>query len=58
MLKSKTRCFSKGSIIADSQEAANGLMVITSGQVYMPSVFPIITIATFSSFTQDRLLPN
>jgi hypothetical protein len=33
MLRSKTLCFSKGSIIADSQENASGLMVITSGQV-------------------------
>ena len=33
MLRSKTLCFSKGSIIADSQEDAKGLMVITSGQV-------------------------
>ena len=33
MLRSKTQHFSKGSIIADSQETAKGLMVITAGQV-------------------------
>jgi CRP-like cAMP-binding protein len=33
ILKSKTRYFSKGSIIADSGEDAKVLMVITSGQV-------------------------
>ena len=32
-LRSVTKCFSKGSIIADSGEQARGLMVITSGQV-------------------------
>jgi len=32
-LRSETQCFSKGSIIADSNEEAKGLMVITSGQV-------------------------
>jgi hypothetical protein len=30
-LKSKTKYFSKGSIIADSREPAKGLMVISSG---------------------------
>ncbi len=33
MLRSETRYFSKGSIIADSSEDSKGLMVITSGQV-------------------------
>ncbi len=33
MLRSETRYFSKGSIIADSSEGSKGLMVITSGQV-------------------------
>jgi hypothetical protein len=33
VLRSETRYFSEGSIIADSREAATGLMVITSGQV-------------------------
>jgi hypothetical protein len=33
LLKSETRCYSQGSIIADSREEARGLMVITSGQV-------------------------
>jgi hypothetical protein len=32
-MKSSTKYFSKGSIIADSREASNGLMVITSGKV-------------------------
>ncbi len=31
ILKSKTKYFSKGSIIADSREPAKGLMVISSG---------------------------
>jgi hypothetical protein len=33
ILKSKTKYFAQGSIIADSHEAAKGLMVITSGYV-------------------------
>jgi hypothetical protein len=33
LLKSKTKHFSQGSIIADSHEPAQGLMVITSGFV-------------------------
>jgi hypothetical protein len=33
LLKSKTKHFSQGSIIADSHEPAQGLMVITSGYV-------------------------
>ena len=33
MLRSKTKHFSKGSIIADSHEEAKGLIVITAGQV-------------------------
>jgi hypothetical protein len=33
VLQSETKYFSKGSIIADSREAATGLMVITSGHV-------------------------
>ncbi len=33
ILKSKTKYFAKGSIIADSREAAKGLMVISSGLV-------------------------
>jgi hypothetical protein len=33
VLQSETKYFSQGSIIADSREAATGLMVITSGQV-------------------------
>jgi hypothetical protein len=33
ILRSETRYFSKGSIIADSREDAKCLMVITSGQV-------------------------
>jgi hypothetical protein len=32
-LKSKTRYFSRGAIIADSREEAKGLVVITAGQV-------------------------
>lgn len=32
-MKSKTKYFSQGSIIADSHQHANGLMVITSGYV-------------------------
>ncbi len=32
-LRSTTKYFSEGSIIADSREAAKGLMVVTSGQV-------------------------
>ncbi len=35
MLKCKTLCFAEGSIIADSQEKATGLMVITAGQVQL-----------------------
>ena len=34
ILRSETRYFSKGSIIADSREEAKGLIVITSGQVF------------------------
>jgi hypothetical protein len=33
LLKSKTRYFSRGTIIADSREDAKGLVVITAGQV-------------------------
>jgi hypothetical protein len=33
LLKSKTRYFSRGTIIADSREEATGLVVITAGQV-------------------------
>ncbi len=33
MLRSETRYFPKGSIIADSSEGSKGLMVITAGQV-------------------------
>ncbi len=33
VLQSETKYFSQGSIVADSREAATGLMVITSGQV-------------------------
>jgi hypothetical protein len=33
LLRSETRCYSQGTIIADSREEARGLMVITSGQV-------------------------
>ena len=33
MMKSQTKYFSKGTIIADSHEEAKGLMVITSGTV-------------------------
>ncbi len=33
MLRSETRYFPKGTIIADSSEDSKGLMVITSGQV-------------------------
>ena len=32
-MMSKTRYFAEGSLIADSRELANGLMVITSGSV-------------------------
>jgi hypothetical protein len=35
LLKSKTRYFSRGSIIADSREDAKGLVVITAGQVIL-----------------------
>jgi hypothetical protein len=35
VLRSETRYFSKGSIIADSREEAKGLIVITSGQVVL-----------------------
>jgi hypothetical protein len=33
LLRSETRYYSQGSIIADSREDARGLLVITSGQV-------------------------
>jgi hypothetical protein len=33
LLKSETRYYSQGTIIADSREEAKGLIVITSGQV-------------------------
>jgi hypothetical protein len=36
LLKSKTRYYSRGSIIADSREESNGLFVITAGQVCLP----------------------
>ena len=32
-MKSETKYFAKGTILADSREKAKGLMVITSGQV-------------------------
>ena len=32
-MKSGTKYFAKGSIVADSHEAAKGLMVVTSGQL-------------------------
>jgi hypothetical protein len=39
MLRSETRYFPKGTIIADSSEVSKGLMVITSGQVgWRPSM--------------------
>ena len=34
MIKSETRYFAKGTIVADSKEKATGLMVITSGQAW------------------------
>ena len=34
LMRSETRYYSKGTIIADSREEAKGLIVITSGQVY------------------------
>jgi hypothetical protein len=40
LLKSETRYYSQGTIIADSREEAKGLIVITSGQV-CPAVAPI-----------------
>ena len=36
ILRSETRYFAKGAVIAESHERANGLMVITSGQVCEP----------------------
>jgi signal-transduction protein with cAMP-binding, CBS, and nucleotidyltransferase domain len=33
LMRSETKYYSKGTIIADSREAAKGLIVITSGQV-------------------------
>ena len=39
-LRSETKCFSKGSIIADSGEDARGLMVITSGKVQCLCLLP------------------
>ena len=41
ILKSTTRYFSKGSIIADSGEDAKVLMVITSGQVSQSRFAPV-----------------
>ncbi len=38
LLRSKTRYYSRGSIIADSKEKAKGLIVITSGQVLFLAV--------------------
>jgi hypothetical protein len=38
LLRSKTRYYSRGSIIADSREQARGLIVITSGQVFKPEL--------------------
>jgi hypothetical protein len=38
LLRSETRYYSKGTIIADSREEAKGLMVITSGQVFLTYV--------------------
>ncbi len=35
LLKSQTRYFSAGTIICDSREKADGIFVITSGQVYL-----------------------
>jgi hypothetical protein len=42
LLKSKTRYFSRGSIIADSREDAHGLVVITAGQVEMLPYFTTV----------------
>ncbi len=33
IMKASTKYFAKGSIVADSHEAAKGLMVVTSGQL-------------------------
>ena len=38
IIRSETRYYAKGSIIADCREEAKGLMIITSGQVLVPSV--------------------
>ena len=42
LLRSKTRYYSRGSIIADSREDAKGLFVITSGQVCGWSTFILV----------------
>jgi hypothetical protein len=39
LLRSKTRYYSRGSIIADSREDASGLLVITAGQVTTTCLF-------------------
>jgi hypothetical protein len=38
LLKSQTRYFSAGTIICNSQEKANGIFVITAGQVFLCSI--------------------
>ena len=35
-MRSETRYYARGSVIADSRERANGLMVVTSGQARPP----------------------
>ena len=37
MLRSETRYFAKGTLIADCHERARGLMVINEGQVTQPA---------------------
>ena len=43
-MRSETRYYARGSVIADSRERANGLMVVTSGQARPPPV-PTVTAA-------------
>jgi hypothetical protein len=56
LLKSKTRYFSRGSIIADSREDAKGLVVITAGQVEL--LFHLLKLKVMPNEQAMTLDPN
>ncbi len=58
LLRSKTRYYSRGSIIADSREIAKGLIVITSGQVlkFASSLIHNLIISCTSMIRQKKII--